>query len=426
MANTLTADDPRYGEMFDVMKETAAHTGGVVHGDLTPLMNRLRERAPVLKGALRELLQLPETHHNYSGHRQHYTLLSYKVCESAFRDNQLFSSAIYKDSPGVQSLGHTILEMVGDEHRRYRSVVQPMFLRPKVASWWRENWIDESVNTLLDRLVGRDAGDLNMDLCARLPMHVVTRGIGMNGEAALTFRDHLLRGAALHVSPQERATSQAEVARMLRELIAERRAQRGDDVVSGLIHNDFKEADGSSRKLGDEEIFGYCRLIMLAGGGTTWRQLGITIYALLSNYEFWEACRDDRSLIENAVNESLRWCPTDPTFPRLVTQDTVVAGVPIAAGCRVDICLGAANRDPERWSDPDRYDPFRPAQTHLGFSTGPHQCLGMNVAKLEMIAALNGLMDRFPKMRLDPDAPPPQLMGGLEQRGMTAVPVRFK
>src|SRR3546814_11113535 len=78
------------------------------------------------------------------------------------------------------------------------------------------------------------------------------------------------------------------------------------------------------RKLGDDEIFGYCRLIMLAGGGTTWRQLGITIYALLSNYEYWQACRDDRSLIDSAIHESLRWCPTDPIFPRLVTRDTEV------------------------------------------------------------------------------------------------------
>jgi cytochrome P450 len=292
-------------------------------------------------------------------------------------------------------------------------------------TWWKQNWIDETVDSLLDRLIGAGQADLNIDLCARLPMHVVTRGIGMRGDAALTFRDHLLRGSSHYVTPEERSASQAEVARMLRELIVERRASKGDDVISGLIHNDFKLADGGSRKLTDDEIFGYCRLIMLAGGGTTWRQLGITIYALLSDYGFWQACRDDRKLIDAAINESLRWCPTDPTFPRLVTQDVELAGVAIPAGARVDVCLGAANRDPARWSDPDRYDLFRPMQTHLGFSTGPHQCLGMNVAKQEMVTALNGLMDRFPKLALDPTAPAPQLMGGLEQRGMTALPVRL-
>src|SRR3546814_185503 len=216
--------------------------------------------------------------------------------------------------------------MVGDEHRRYRNVVQPMFLRPKVASWWKTSLIDDAVATLLDRVVGRDACDLNMELCARLPMHVVTRGIVMSGEAALTFREHLLRGANHHAPIEERAKAQGEVARMLRALIAERRAEPRDDVISGLIHNDFRESDSSTRKLGDDEIFGYCRLIMLAGGGTTWRQLGITIYALLSNYEYWQACRDDRSLIDSAIHESLRWCPTDPIFPRLVTRDTEEIG----------------------------------------------------------------------------------------------------
>jgi len=421
MSETLIADDPRYREIFDVVKE-ASHVGKV-QGDLTPRMNALRERATVQKGALRELLELPETHQNFDRYRQHYTVLSYKLCEQVFRDNQLYSSEVYRESAGVQSLGRTILEMTGDEHRRYRSVVQPMFLRPKAMTWWKPNWIDEAVDALLDRLIGRDSSDLNIDLCARLPMHVVTRGIGMSGEDALTFREHLLRSTSAHVAAEERTHARNEVTRMLKELIVARRAETGDDVVSGLITNDFRLADGGSRKLTDDEILGYCRLIMLAGGGTTWRQLGITLHALLTTYRFWEACREDRTLIDAAINESLRWCPTDPTFPRLVTQDVELGGVQIAAGSRVDVCLGAGNRDPERWSDPDRYDLFRPAQTHLGFSTGTHQCLGMNVAKQEMITALNGLMDRFPKMRLDPSAPEPLLMGGLEQRGMTAVPV---
>ena len=212
---------------------------------------------------------------------------------------------------------------------------------------------------------------------------------------------------------------------MLRELITARRQQPADDVVSGLIANDFKQTDGSSRKLTDEEIFGYCRLIMLAGGGTTWRQLGITLNQLMTHYQFWEACREKRELIEKAVEESARWMPTDPTFPRLITQDIELEGESIPAGSRVDVCVGSANRDPARWDNPDVYDLFRPSQVHIGFGIGPHQCLGMNVAKQEMVSAINGLMDRFPTMHADSSASPPQLLGGLEQRGMSAVPVRL-
>ena len=128
----------------------------MVFGDLTPAMSVLRDQAPVHKGALGDLLGLP---HDpvHASKRQSYSLLSYAVCESAFRDNELFSSKIYEDSVGVTSLGKVILKMVGDEHRRYRNVVQPMFLRPKVMNWWKSNWIDSGVNALLDRLEGRRA-----------------------------------------------------------------------------------------------------------------------------------------------------------------------------------------------------------------------------------------------------------------------------
>jgi cytochrome P450 len=425
--NSLTADDPRYREMFDAAKEAALHGNDVV-GDLAPQMNALRDRSPAMKGSLRELLKIKALHPSFNRPREHFTFFTFKLCDYAFRENLLFSSEVYKESPGVQSLGRTILEMTGQEHRNYRAVVQPMFVKPRAMTWWKQNWIDESVDALLDRFTGRDGADLNVELCARLPVHVVTRGIGMSGEAALTFREHLTRGTvgSRGLSPEEKAHSLGEVARMLREVIVARRAEPGDDVVTGLITRDLELLDGGKRKLSDEEVFGYCRLIMLAGGGTTWRQLGITLHALLSDYRFWEACRGDRKLIERAIDEGVRWRPTDPTFPRLAMKDYEVEGVSVPAGARVDLCLGAANRDPTRWDNPDVYDLFRPAQYHLGFGLGPHQCLGMNVAKQEMIKAINGLMDRFPNMHLDPDAPVPELVGGLEQRGMNAVPVRFQ
>lgn len=427
MANTLTADDPRYREMFDAAKE-AATFGAVVEGDLTGAMSALRNKAPVMKGSLRQLLGVKALHESFNRPRDHYTFFSFKLCDRAFRENQIFSSEVYKESPGVQSLGRTILEMVGEEHMRYRSVVQPMFIKPRAMTWWKQNWIDEAVTALLDRFNGRDGSDLNMELCARLPVHVVTRGIGMSGEDALTFREHLLRGTvgSRGLSAEDKAHALGEVARMLKALITARRAEPRDDVVSGLIKNDFKLAEGGTRKLTDEEIFGYCRLIMLAGGGTTWRQLGITLHALLTNYSFWEACREDRKLVERAIDEAARWRPTDPTFPRLIMQDMEVEGVALPAGARVDLCLGAANRDPARWDNPDTYDLFRAPQYHLGFGLGPHQCLGMNVAKQEMVTAINGLMDRFPNMHLDPAAPAPQLVGGLEQRGLSSVPVLFQ
>src|SRR5206468_2626154 len=122
----------------------------------TEAMNALRDQAAAQKGSLRELLGVPEVEHAFEGEREHYTIFSFAACDRAFRENQLFSSQGYLESPGVRSMGKVILSMVGDEHRRYRAAAQPMFLKPKAMTWWRQNWIDETVDTLLDSLVGRE------------------------------------------------------------------------------------------------------------------------------------------------------------------------------------------------------------------------------------------------------------------------------
>jgi cytochrome P450 len=213
----------------------------------------------------------------------------------------------------------------------------------------------------------------------------------------------------------------------LRNLIAENTANPGDNLVAGLIEAEIiDEEDGIRRKLTEDEIFGYCKLAIFAGGGTTWRQLGITIDALMNHYHFWEACREDRSLIEAAVEESLRWRCTDPMMPRLCTQDTEVEGVMVPEGVRVIMCFGAANHDPAVYDRPGEYDIFRgKVAANMGFGFGPHRCLGIEVARQEMIVAINGLLDRFPKMKLDQDKPKPEYRG-IDHRGMTAVTVRLK
>ena len=427
MSEKLTSDDSLYEELFDVKKEVLAN-GGQLMGDLTPRMNAMREQSPVMKGSLREIFNLPEIHQQFNCKREHYSIFSFELCNQAFRQNLLFSSEVYEESSGVQRLGKVILKMVGDEHQRYRSMVQPMFIRPRALDWWKKNWIESSVTSLLDRLATKvDGADLNQDLCARLPVHIVTQGMGLSGDDALAFRNHLLKSTimARTLPMEEVMESAAEVERMLREVISARRITPADDVVSGLVQCVLDTGDGESRGLLDAEIFAYARLIILAGGGTTWRQLGITLYQLLSNPALWQACRDNRNLIEAAIEEGARWMPTDPTFPRLVTEDVELAGVKIPAGSRVDICLGAANRDPAIWENPDVFDIFRTRKSHLGFGMGPHRCLGMEVAKQEMIVAINGLMDRFPNIRLDENAEAPELVGDLEQRGMSAIPVQL-
>lgn len=423
---SLVSDNPRYAELFD-MKNQSANLGVDMSKDYTDDMNRLRDAAPVHKGSLRELLGVPEMKGAMGPPRDSHTFFSYRACEIGFRENLIFSSEGYNESPGVRTIGPTILSMVGKPHKRLRTAAQPLFKRPKVLDWWNKRWIQETVDALLDRIIDLDAVDLNSELCALLPMATVTRAIGLEGENVIEFRYQLDRATfgAARLKPEESAEARAWVDQTLRDLIAENMKNPGDNIIAGLLENEIKNEDGTTRKLTEDELFGYCKLTIFAGGGTTWRQLGITIDALMNHYHFWEACVKERGLLDQAVEEGLRWRATDPVFPRLCVEDTEVEGVMVPAGNRVHLCLGAANHDPAVFKNPEEYDIFRDKSHQMGFGFGPHRCLGMDVARQEMIVAISGLMDRFPKMRLDPDKPRP-VYRGLDHRGMSAVTVRLK
>ncbi|MEZ5743617.1 MAG: cytochrome P450 [Sphingomonadaceae bacterium] len=424
---SVMSDNPRYKEMFDVNTQSA-NSGVDMSKDYTDEMNALRDKAAVQKGSLRECLGLEDMQFSPIK-RDNYSFFSYRACEIGFRENQIFSSEGYNESPGVALVGTTILSMVGKPHKRLRSAAQPLFKRPKVLDWWNKRWIEETVDVLLDRLLEEETTDLNTELCARLPMTTVTRAIGLEGEDVIEFRYQLDRATfgAAKLPPEESAAAREFVDTTLRGLIADNTAEPGDNLIAGLIAAEIiDEEDGYRRKLTEDEIFGYCKLAIFAGGGTTWRQLGIAIDALVTHYRFWEECREDRSLVDAAVEESLRWRCTDPMMPRLCTQDYEVEGVMVPEGVRVFLNFGAANHDPEVYENPGNFDIHRgKVAANMGFGFGPHRCLGIEVARQEMIVAINGLLDRFPNMTLDSSKPKPEFRG-LEHRGMTAVPVRLK
>ncbi len=426
-ANVLTDDDELYGALYDVRRE-AEEVGNYIEGDPYPKMNALREQAPVHQGFLRQLLSLAPFHrHKGALERQGYTCFSFEACEQAFRDNVNYSNNVYQLANiggGDKTMG--ILEMDNPEHHAFRRAVQSLFIRPKAQKWWREHFIDGLVDDLVRSLHGRDRVELNLQLCARVPVHTITRAVGLRGEDSLTFRNALINSSANRNGPAAQMAAHGTVQRMLMEQIARRHADPGEDILSWMLAAEIDHPVDGRRPLSDNEVAIFARLILLAGGGTTWRQLGIALFALLANREQLEAVRADRSLVDPAIEESLRWNPTNPMFTRLAVADTEFHGVRIPQGAILDICLGAANRDPQRWEHPDVFDLRRPFQQHLGTGIGAHMCLGRFVAQVEMAVTMNRLFDEFPNMRLDPDQPMPIVTGGLEQRGVSALPVLMK
>ncbi|MET0143438.1 MAG: cytochrome P450 [Ilumatobacteraceae bacterium] len=403
----------RFAELYDVEKHAVGNDGILVE-DPYPDFARLREEAPVHEGKVSDLLGAP-INPSMRPDVPHYSLFSFEACNTALRENETFSSAYYVGQ-GTKMFGRGILEMVGDEHRRYRALVQGAFT-PSRASWWIDKWIAALVDEAVSGFEDRGRAELNSELCARIPIQTITGSFGLNRQEALDYRERMNGGAGGDDG------GAAFGAALLQRVIDARRQQPEDDVITMLVESELDE-NGVRHLLTDEEILGFARLIVVAGSGTTWRQLGILLTVLLRQPELIDAMRDDRTLVRRAIEEVMRWECTDPIFRRLVTKDVELCGTKIPAGSVVEVNLGAANRDPERWDDPDRFDPSRPPKAHLGFAGGPHICLGMHVARAEMQVALNAVLDRLPGLRFD-DAAAPTRIVGLEHRGPTRLDVVF-
>ena len=159
-------------------------------------------------------------------------------------------------------------------------------------------------------------------------------------------------------------------------------------------------------------LISFLRQLMNAGGDTTFRGTSVLLTGLLSHPEQWEAVAADRSLIPQAIDEALRWEGPVAATDRYVAHDTVLDGVPLQKGTILNVVLGSANRDPAKFTDPDKFDIFRDRKVrHLAFANGPHVCIGQHLARVEMTRALNALLDRTRNMRLDPDRPAPDIRG---------------
>lgn len=399
-------DDAQFESLYDVVAYVTKIQGGVLVEDPYPAFAELRAAAGVHRGSVAELLGVPQTH-TQRPDTQHYSAFSFTANDVALRDNETFSSAYYEGG-ATRMFGRSILEMVGAEHRRYRALVAPGFL-PRRRQWWIDRWIQSLVDAAVTTIVARGRAELNADLCARIPLTTITESFGLSRQEAWSFRRLYGDPAIGHDTPEGRRAAGAVTA-MLERVIEDRRRSPRDDIISMLVESEYEE-DGETQLLTDPEIQAFARLILAAGSGTTWRQLGMLLVALLRQPETLDALRQDRSLLPLAIEEAVRWEPTDTIFRRLVTRDVTLDGVDVPAGVVLELDLGAANRDPARWEEPDRFDIHRPRRPHLGFAGGPHTCLGRHVAVAEMTVAMDAVLDRLPGLRLAQEHEPPGSSG---------------
>ena len=420
--NTVDLKNDDRGELFCPHQE--AVSSGWSIGDPYPKLMKLAEGPSVQPGTLEALMDLPPQFSRMWPERQAYSIFGYDEVNQAFLDSETFSNRVY-DTLTKSRLGDTLLNMDGSRHTRMRNVSKPWFKPSFTRSWWNEKWITRAVDELFEHITAKNHAELNMELCAPLPVSVISIGFGLASEDALPLRK-AVHEVTLQRDAQKVVEANATIERILMDTIGARRATPKDDLISKFIEADFETEDGSTRKLTDDEVLRYCTLIIFAGGGTTWRQLGITIMALLDNPDQFELLLNDRGLLRATIQESTRWYPTDPVFLRWVEKDTVLGGVEMKAGSIAYLCIATANRDRSQWEDPNRFDIRRPIKRHFAFGSGPHACLGQHLSREEMEVALNALLDRLPNLRWNPDKPHPHITGAeLVARGPDSLPVVF-
>lgn len=343
--------------------------------------------------------------------------LTYDLVQQILRDGQTYSSRLYTQFMGPL-MGHSILEMDEPEHHRYRGLIQQAFTR-KAMSTWEAELVGPLCEQLIDEFAGRGRADLAREFTFWFPINVIAGLLGLPSGDLTRFHRLAVELISGPFMPERGQRASAELRSYFAAILEERRARPANDLISVLAG---VEVDGEH--LTDEEIFSFLRLLLPAGAETTYRSSGNLLYGLLSNPDQLEAVRSDRTLIPQAIEEALRWEPPLTAIMRTATRDVELAGTVLPSGSVVIAHLGAANRDPSRWDDPDRFDLFRDAQPHASFALGPHTCLGMHLARMETRVALEALLDRLPDLRLDPDGDDPHITG-LGFRSPTSLPVLF-
>jgi len=337
--------------------------------------------------------------------------------ERVLRDSRTFSSSINGEVIG-QYMGELILAMDGDEHKQYRSLVSHAF-RASALARWDSDLVAPIMTGLLDAIGPLGRADLVRDITAQYPVQVICGIVGVpieDHEQFVRWSEEINTGP---LAPERGMAASRAMRAYLEPIVAERRRNPIGDLLSELV---TAEIDG--QRLTDEKIYGFLRLLLPAGAETTFRVMGSALLALLTHPDELERVRADRDLMPAVIEETLRWETSVTMVSRVTTTDTEVSGCPIPAGSPVAVITGSANHDESRYPDAETWRLDREQQPHLAFGWGPHLCLGMHLARLELTAGLNLVLDRLPGLRLDPDAPAPVIQG-LAFRGPDALPVLF-
>jgi cytochrome P450 len=315
-----------------------------------------------------------------------------------------------------------MLNKDGADHHRLRVLGNRGFTPSALAAW------APKVQRVIDGLLATagDRFDLVADLAEPMPATVIAEMFGLPAADHHKFRqwaDDVARffgGTVRDVQADALAANTAcrELDAYFLNLYAARRAAPGDDLMSLFL------AGEEAGRLTPGEVVMQCILILIAGHVTTIDQLSNGVYALLRHEGQWARLAAAPELVKPAVEEMIRFDPAVTLVMRVATGDLTIGGRAVRAGQLVFLAVAAANRDPAVFPEADTFDVARSPNRHVGFGVAHHQCLGMNLARIELESALKALLVRYPRLRLDPDRLPVRKCESLTFRGFARLPVR--
>jgi len=355
----------------------------------------LRDRYPVYHDAARE----------------QYVLTRFEDVWNAAHDSATFSSVVAE----AQTLLPQMIYMDPPRHTAMRALVSRAFTPRRVAAI--ERLVRDTTRALIDGIAQRGGCDLQHEYAAVVPSVAIARMIGVDDEHVGSFRQWTESFLEIQGSA-DYADAAAKIYGLFAELLVERRAHPRDDLMSALVET---RVDGEG--LSDDELLGFCLLLILAGNDTTSSLIGTGLVLLARHPDQRALLRDDPSRLPNAIEEMIRVESPVQALPRTTTRDVTLHGVDIPAGSRVMLVWGAANHDEREFADPERFDVTRPVTRHLAFSHGAHYCLGANLARLEARVALEEWLARCPDYVLDDE---PSRVVSIWARAYRRIPVRVK
>jgi cytochrome P450 len=359
-----------------------------------------------------------------------YFLTRYDDLVTAYKNTKAYSSdkkkefhPKYGDTPLYEH--HTTSLVFNDPpaHTRVRRLIMGA-LSPRAIAEMEPDLV-RLIDGLLERIATKPTFELIEDFASAIPVEVIGNLLDVPDDERGPLRDWSLAilGALEPVVSADVAargnTAVSDFLAYLRTLVARRREKPGDparDVLTRLI-----QGEDNGERLTEKELLHNCIFLLNAGHETTTNLIGNGLVALSHHPEEKQRLIEHPEMIKTAVEEMLRYESSNQLGNRMIVEPVEIGGIAMPAGTPVTLCIGAANRDPLQFADPERFDVSRTPNRHLAFGTGAHQCAGMALARLEGAIAISRFLARFPGYVLDGE---PMRGGRVRFRGFLSVPCR--